>query len=45
MDDDRARQVAHVAGEASLVGERLEQQTEAQTHGTGLVGQELRLGG
>jgi hypothetical protein len=45
MDDNRGRQLLHVAGEPSRVGERLEQQAEAQTHRTGLVSQELELVG
>jgi hypothetical protein len=43
MDDNRGRQLLHVTGEASLVGERVEQQAEAQTRRTSLVGQELEL--
>jgi hypothetical protein len=36
MDDNRGRQLLHVAGEAALVSERLEQQAEAQTCRTSL---------
>jgi hypothetical protein len=43
MHDDRGRQLAHVAGEATLLSERLEQQAEAPTRRAGLVGQQLEF--
>jgi hypothetical protein len=43
MDNDRARQLMHMTGKATLQGERLEQQAESETSRASLVRQELEL--
>jgi hypothetical protein len=43
MDNDRARQLVHVARKTSLVGEGLQEQPEAQAGRACLVRQELQF--